>query len=76
MASLTRVDAEARSALIDVTAYDVSLNLDAGEKTFGSTSTVRFTSREPGASTFLDVKAVEVHSITFNGTEIDPSAVR
>ncbi|GAA1258007.1 aminopeptidase N [Oryzihumus leptocrescens] len=76
MASLTRVEAEARSALIDVTAYDVSLNLDAGERTFGSTSTVRFTSREPGASTFLDVKAVEVHSITLNGKEVDPSAVR
>src|SRR6476619_3374115 len=76
MASLTRVEAEARSALIDVTAYDVSLNLDAGEKTFGSTSTVRFTCREPGGSTFLDVKAVEVHSITYNGREVDASAVQ
>ena len=52
MASLTRVEAAARAALIDVTSYDVALDLDSGERTFGSVATVRFTCREPGA---LDV---------------------
>ena len=43
MASLTRVEAAARAALIDVTSYDVALDLDSGERTFGSVATVRFT---------------------------------
>ncbi|AKU17872.1 aminopeptidase N [Luteipulveratus mongoliensis] len=75
MPSLLRAEAEARAALIDVTHYDVQLDLDTGDETFESTSTVTFGCREPGAETFLDVQASAVHSITLNGNEIQPSAV-
>ena len=71
MANLTRCEAEARSALIDVTAYRVELDLAHGATTFESSSTVRFTCAEPGASTFLDVKPHRLHRATLNGVEID-----
>lgn len=71
MANLTRSEAEARSALINVTAYRVKLDLDQGATTFESSTTVRFTCAKPGASTFLDVKPHHLHRATLNGVEID-----
>jgi aminopeptidase N len=71
MANLTRVEAGVRSALIDVTGYRVELDLDRGATTFESSSTVRFSCAEPGASTFLDVKAKQLHRATLNGVEVD-----
>ncbi len=73
MASLTRVEAAARAALIDVTSYDLDLDLDSGDRTFGSVATIRFTCREPGAQTFLDVRPEALHRVTLNGTEVDPA---
>ena len=75
MANLTRVEAEARAALIDVTAYRLEIDLDQGERTFESTSRVSFVCRHPGASTFLDLKPEAVHSITLNGKAIDPASL-
>ncbi|HLS45879.1 MAG TPA: aminopeptidase N, partial [Ornithinicoccus sp.] len=79
MSSLTRVEAEARSALLAVTAYSVDLDLTGGDnpdqETFTSRSTIAFTA-VPGASTFLDVRAVEVRSIDLNGASIDPATIR
>ncbi|GAB3484912.1 M1 family aminopeptidase [Flexivirga lutea] len=75
MGSLLRTEAQARAALIDVTSYDIALDLDQGEETFGSDTTIRFTCRAPGASTFLDLDAVSVISITVNDQEIDPASV-
>jgi aminopeptidase N len=75
MANLTRAEAEARAALIDVTAYRLELDLDRGETTFGSHSTIRFGCRQPGAATLLDVAAREVHEVTLNGRPLDPHAV-
>ena len=78
MSSLTRADAALRAQTIDVTAYSVDLDLTGGDDpdhaTFGSRSTVTFTAT-PGASSFLDLKPVQVHSIVLNGTAIDPSTV-
>ena len=71
MANLTRLEAGARSALIDVTGYRLELDLDQGAKTFESSSRVRFRCAEPGASTFLDVKPQLIHLATLNGAEID-----
>src|SRR5665648_482021 len=71
MTNLTRLEAGARAALIDVTGYRVELDLDQGATTFESCSTVRFTCAEPGASTFLDVKPQRLHRVTLNDVEID-----
>src|SRR5450759_2228315 len=72
MASLTRAEAGARSALLDVTSYEVALDLDRGATTFESSSRVRFRCAEPGGSTFLDIKPHLLHRVTLNGVEIDP----
>ena len=47
--NLTRDEAATRAALLDVTSYTVDLDLTTGDETFGSTTTIRFTCREPGA---------------------------
>src|SRR6266702_2132582 len=77
--NLTRQEAAHRAALLHVSDYRVSLDLgnatDPETKTFGSTSTIAFTCAEPGASTFLDLIAPSVRSVTINGVELDPDEV-
>jgi aminopeptidase N len=69
--SLTRVEAEERAALIEVTRYDIDVDLmdlvDGSD--FRAVSTVRFSCRTPGATTFVDA-AVTVVSATLNGNPI------
>ncbi len=72
--NLTRDEATTRAALLDVQSYTVDLDLTTSEKTFGSTTTIRFTCRQPGSGTFVDLVDATVHSITLNGRSIDPSA--
>ncbi len=55
-------------------AYEVELDLMRGAEVFGSTTTVRFTGT-PGASTFIDAITRTVHSVTLNGTALDPAEV-
>ena len=74
--NLTRADARARSELLEVTAYQVELDLTdgagrPGERTFRSRSTVHFRARRAGASTFVDLVADRIHSATLNGTPLD-----
>ena len=71
--NLTRDEAATRASLIDVTSYSVDLDLATSDTTFGSTTTIRFTCREPGAETFADLVGAEVHEITLNGEPIDPA---
>ncbi|MDF2092888.1 aminopeptidase N [Knoellia sp. 3-2P3] len=71
--NLTRDEAIARAAIVSVDHYDVALDLTTSEKTFRTTTTVTFSSPEPGASTFIDLIAESVESITLNGTSLDPS---
>jgi len=71
MTNLTRLEAGERSGLIDVTGYRVELDLAQGATTFESSSRVRFTCAQPGASTFLDVKPRQLHRVTLNGEVID-----
>ena len=63
-----------RRASSTSTSYDIDLDLTTGDTTFGSTTTIRFTCREPGASTFADLVGATVHEITLNGEPVDPSA--
>jgi aminopeptidase N len=72
--NLTQEEAAERARLVSVSSYEVTLDLTTSDTTFASTSTVRF-SAEPGASTFIDLVAAEVHSITLNGAGLDPAAV-
>jgi aminopeptidase N len=71
MASLTRTEAEQRSALLTVDHMEVDLDLDQGAERFASRTTIRFRCAQPGASTFLDVKPHELRSLTLNGTPLD-----
>lgn len=69
--NLTRSEAQERASLIQVTDYDVTLDLTRGAETFLSTTTVRFTAT-PGASSFIDAITRTVHSVTLNGAEPTP----
>src|SRR5580698_7294050 len=67
----------ARSALIKVASYQVELDLTAeggDEATFDSVSVIRFGCSVPGSSTFVDLTAPAVRSITLNGTPVGPDA--
>jgi len=69
--SLTKRQAEERAALISVSRYDIDIDLTgmAEGPDFRAISTISFTCREPGASTFVDA-VVEVLSATLNGTQL------
>jgi aminopeptidase N len=77
--NLTQVEAAERSRLLDVTGYDISLDLtdgagQPGERVFRSVTEVRFTCQEPGASTFIEVAAESVRSATLNGEPVSTAA--
>jgi len=63
--NLTRLEAAERSATVRTQSYAVVLDLTHGESVFRSTTTVRFTAT-PGASTFIDLIAPTVHSVSLN----------
>ncbi|MCU0282372.1 MAG: aminopeptidase N [Candidatus Nanopelagicales bacterium] len=71
--TLARDEAAARAALLDVTGYDIDLDLTTSPSTFVSTSTITFAAREPGASTWVDIVAPQVRSATLNGRALDVS---
>jgi aminopeptidase N len=76
--NLTRVEAQDRKALVEVTSYDVHLDLTTGPgsseaETFRSTTTVVFDAT-PGSSTFIDAVTAKVHAITLNGSPVDVAA--
>ena len=73
--NLTRTEARERAELVEVSSYDVALDLTTGEETFASTTTVRFTCSDPGASTFIDLIAPQVRSVRLNGRDLDPAEV-
>jgi len=71
--NLTRLEAQERKAILSVESYVIDLDLTTGPETFRSTTTVTFTAQD-GTTTFLDAVTAQVHSITINGVEADPSA--
>jgi aminopeptidase N len=73
--NLTRDEARDRSNLIDVDSYEIALDLTAGEKTFGSVTTVRFRCPDEAQQTWLDFIAPTVGEVVLNGTPLDPLTV-
>ncbi|HEY6796451.1 MAG TPA: aminopeptidase N [Kineosporiaceae bacterium] len=73
--NLTREEAAARAALLDVTSYQIGIDVTAGPETFRSTTTVRFGARTPGATTFVDLIAPTVHEVVLNGQALDVGTV-
>ncbi|MET0525012.1 MAG: aminopeptidase N [Nocardioides sp.] len=69
--SLRQTEAESRHDLLDVTSYDVRLNLASDPETFGSVTTIHFESR--GGPTFVDLKPVRVNDLRFNDAPLDPT---
>jgi aminopeptidase N len=73
MSSLTRSEAVSRASLLEVTRYDVFVDMTG--LLFGpelrSVSTVTFTCRQPGADTFIDC-AAQVVGATINGQRLQP----
>jgi aminopeptidase N len=79
--NLTRDDAQRRAALLEVESYAIELDLtnglgQPGEGTFRSTTTVRFGSREAGASCWIDLVADDVLRAELNGAPLDVSGYR
>lgn len=72
--NLTRIEAQERRAIVDTHEYHVRLDLTRGDEVFGSVTTVRFAATE-GASTFIDLIARTVNSVTLNGRVLDPAEV-
>jgi len=68
--NLTRDEARARAALIDVSSYQVDLDLTGGDERFSATSEIRFSCGSAGASTFVDLIAPAVRRILLNGTQV------
>ena len=66
--NLTRDEAATRSALLATESYAVHLDLTGDEKTFRSTSTVRFTAAQ-GSSTFIELTALTADRVLLNGNK-------
>ncbi|CAN5382878.1 aminopeptidase N [soil metagenome] len=73
--NLTRDEAQQRSRLIEVQAYDIELDLTRGPETFASTTVVTFDCAEAGAATFIDLIAESVQSLELNGETLDVNDV-
>ncbi|MEU7562614.1 aminopeptidase N [Streptomyces eurythermus] len=82
--NLSRDEARERAALLSVDGYEVFLDLrsavgggdgDGEPRTFRSVTTVRFRCNEPGASSFADLLAPRVTSVSLNGRDLDPGEV-
>ncbi|HEX3788332.1 MAG TPA: aminopeptidase N [Pseudonocardiaceae bacterium] len=79
--NLTREQAEQRAALLEVQSYSIELDLtdglgQPGEQTFRSNTTVRFTSRKAGESSWVDLVAAQVLRAELNGVALDLSGYR
>jgi aminopeptidase N len=72
IAEITRSETRERARLLQVDDYDVALDLNRGPDVFGSTSVIRFSCTQPGASTYADLVAETVQEIVLNGVSIDP----
>jgi aminopeptidase N len=70
--NLTREEAQTRAGLLAVESYTIDLDLTVSDKVFESTTVLRFTCSEPGASTFADLVGATIHEVVLNGEKLDP----
>ena len=73
--NLTRIEAQERASLIKVLSYEIHLDLTTSEKTFASTTKVKFSANQVGASTFIDAITHSVEKVVLNGKELNPAQV-
>ncbi|MEW1893476.1 aminopeptidase N [Streptomyces sp. NBC_00523] len=75
--NLTREEAQERTRLLTVDAYEIDLDLSGAQEggTYRSVTVVRFDSAEAGAETFIDLVAPAVHEVELNGRALDVAAV-
>ena len=73
--NLTRKEAQERASLIKVSSYEIHLDLTSGESTFGSTTKVKFSANQAGASTFIDAITHSVEKVVLNGKELDAAKI-
>ena len=73
--NLTRIEAAERAELLRVHSYDVTLDLTTSDRTFKSTTIVKFSANRAGASTFIDAITDKVHRVVLNGVELNPAEV-
>ena len=69
--NLTREEAQTRAGLLSVESYTIDLDLTVSDKVFESTTVLRFTCSEPGASTFADLVGATIHEVVLNGEKLD-----
>jgi aminopeptidase N len=72
--NLTRDEAATRSALIQVTSYEVDIDLTGDDTTFRSVSVIRFGCGAPGSDTFVDLTAPGVREISLNEAPVSLDA--
>lgn len=68
--NLTRQEAQKRRAIIGAVDYGIAVDVTRGDATFPSVTTVRFEVAAPG-STFIDLIAQSVESVTLDGELVD-----
>ncbi|MEO6504229.1 MAG: aminopeptidase N [Jatrophihabitantaceae bacterium] len=73
MPSLTRLEAVERAALLTVRNYRITLDLTGAAQDFGSDTVIEFSAADPTASTFLDLRAASVQSVSLNDEPVDPA---
>jgi len=73
--ALTQAAAARRAALLQVESYQIFLDLTTGVDTARSRTEIRFSCREPGATTFADLDAAAVHEVVLNGAPVHPNSV-
>jgi len=61
--NLTRAEAAERVELLRVQSYQVELDLTTGPETFRSATRIAFQCERPGAATFVDLIAPQVHEV-------------
>ncbi|WP_405018373.1 aminopeptidase N [Kitasatospora sp. NBC_00070] len=74
--NLTQDEARERAATLSVDAYRVRIDLTQGPETFRSTTTVRFSCAEPGATTFIELADADVHEVVLNGKPLEGTSRR